>query len=106
MTETTPIIQTERHYGPSRIDRSNSPVQAWPVRAPIFFVVAGFTLVAVQLLFFALDGALQTALLPVIVFNGFLAPYLMGLIYLMDRQAVTALHAMRTALTMAAGEFE
>ena len=106
MSKMAPMIQKERPYRPIWIDRFNSRVQALPVRAPIFFVVAGFVLVGVQLLFLGLDGGLQMTLLPVIIFNGFFAPYLMGLIYLLDRQAVTALHAMRTALTMAAGEFE
>jgi hypothetical protein len=106
MSETNPVIRTEQAYRPSWIDHFNNWVQKLPVRSLLFFVVAGFMLVVVQVLFLALDGGLQTTLLPIIIFNGFFVPFLMGLIYLLDRQAVAALDALRPALDTAGEQFQ
>lgn len=106
MSEMSPMVREEGHYRPSWIDRFNSRVQKLPVRTWLFFVGAGLILVVVQLLFLAVDGGLQAALLPVVVFNSFFVPFLVGLIYLLDEQAVTALDLMRPALDTAEDAFE
>lgn len=61
MSETTPLIHNEQHYPPSWIDRLNSRVQELPVRAPLFFAVAGLALLVVQLLLFAVTEQLPAS---------------------------------------------
>jgi hypothetical protein len=97
----------ERPYQPSWIDRFNDWVENLPVRAWIFYGAFGVVLILIQILFLWLDGGLVAQeILPIIVFNGLATPFLLALIHLFDRQAVTALNAMRPALEMSEPEFD
>jgi hypothetical protein len=59
------------------------------------------------MLFLWLDGGLHLdVLLPVIVFNGLVVPYLIALIHLLDNQAATALQSMRPALALVESEID
>lgn len=72
-----------------------------PVRPWVFYVALGFVLILVQMLFLWLDNGLEAReLLPVIVFNGFAIPYLLGLVHLLDRQAAAALDTLKPVLTI------
>ncbi|NIM93760.1 MAG: hypothetical protein GTO18_08630, partial [Anaerolineales bacterium] len=64
--------------------------------------------ILIQVLFLWLDGGLAVAgvLLPVIIFNGLVIPFLLALIHLLDNQAVTALNSMRPTLEMTEPEFD
>jgi hypothetical protein len=98
----------ERPYKPSWIDRFADWLEKLPVRAWVFHVGLGSGLVLIQLLFLWLDGGLDVAevLLPVIIFNALLTPFVLALIHLLDNQAVTALDSMRPTLEMAEPEFD
>lgn len=97
----------ERPYKPSWIDRFNDWVEKLPVNEWIFHVVFGIVLILVQILFLSLEGGLQAEeLLPVIIFNGFAVPYLLAWIYLLDKQAVTAVNSMRPMLDTSEQVFE
>ena len=64
-------------------------------------------LILVQVLLFWLDGGLQfDVLLPVIIYNALVIPYLVALIHLLDNQAVTALNSMRPTLAIVEPEFD
>jgi hypothetical protein len=52
------------------------------------------------------SGSPADELLPVILFNGLAVPYLLALIWLLDRQALKSLAGMRPVLTMTREEFE
>jgi hypothetical protein len=59
------------------------------------------------MLFLWLDSGLQAEeLLPVIIFNGFAVPFILALIDLLDRQAVTAVNSLRPMLDMSEPEFD
>lgn len=99
MDRTSTATDSTRPYRSSWIDRFDDGVKRLPVRAWIFYVVFGMVLIGVQMLFLALGGGLQeTALVPVVVFNGLFTPFLLALISFLDNQAVTALDAMSTVL--------
>jgi hypothetical protein len=107
MTNTTTAKSEARPYKPSWIDRSTDWVDNLPLRARDFYVGLGLALILCQMLFLWLDGGLQAeALLPVIIFNGLVTPFLVGLIHLLDNQAVAALKAMRPTLEMTVPEFD
>jgi hypothetical protein len=98
----------ERPYKPSWVDRFNDWVEKLPVSAWIFYVGLGLGLILIQVLFLWLDGGLAVAevLLPVIIFNALSIPFLLGLIHLLDDQAVTALDSMRPVLEMTESKFD
>jgi hypothetical protein len=97
----------ERPYKPSWIDRFNMWVENLPVPTWIFYVAFGVVLILVQTLFLLLDrGLAAEELLPVIIFNGLVTPFLLALIHLFDHQALTALHFARPALDMAESELD
>ena len=105
MPETITAIAEERPYAPSWIDRFNDRVRDLPVPAWMFYVIFGLALIAVQLLFLWLEGGLgEMGLMPVVIFNSLFTPFLLGLISLLDRQAVAALQSMRSVLAMAEPE--
>lgn len=94
-------------YKPSIFDRFTNWVRSLPIRAWIFYIGLGLFLILIQMVFLWLDGGLQAeALFPVIIFNGLAAPFLLGLIHLLDDQAVAALNAMRPSLDITEAEFE
>ena len=103
MAKTTSEIGIEaRPYKPSWIDRFTDWVEKLPVRKWIFYV-----LLLIQVVFLWLDGGLQfDVLLPVIIFNALLIPYLLALIHLLDNQAITALNSMKPALSIDEPEFD
>ncbi|HEX6306051.1 MAG TPA: hypothetical protein VFZ76_17765, partial [Anaerolineales bacterium] len=96
-----------RAYKPSWIDRFNNRARQLPTGAWLFYVLTGLALIAVQVLILWLEGGLgEAGIVPVIVFNGLFTPFLMALIYHLDNQAVSALHAMRAVLDTSEAEFE
>ncbi|MEJ2707485.1 MAG: hypothetical protein P8074_07715 [Anaerolineales bacterium] len=107
MTKTTIAMGEERPFKLSWIDRFNNWVKKLPVHARIFFIVFGFVLIVVQILFIWLEGGLQDLeLLPVIIFNGLFTSFLLALIQFLDNQALVALSAMRPVLDTTEAEFE
>lgn len=98
----------DRPYRPSWIDRFTDWVERLPVRGLAFYLGIGTVLVLGQILFLWLDGGLSAAkeLLPIIIFNGLLTPFVLTLIYHLDRQATTALNTMRPTLEMTEPEFD
>lgn len=97
----------ERPYKPSWIDRFNNWVEELPIHAWIFYVLFGVVLIVIQFLFLWLEGGLQDGeLLPVIIFNGLITPFVLALIHLLDNQAVTALNSMRPVLDTTESEFD
>lgn len=99
---------TERPYKPSWIDHFNDWVEQLPVPAWVFYGGLGLGLILVQVLFLWLDGGLAKAevLLPLSIYNAFLIAFGLGLIQLLDHQAVTALDSMRPSLEMTEPEFD
>ncbi|MGD9147210.1 MAG: hypothetical protein PVI80_16705 [Anaerolineae bacterium] len=97
----------ERPYRPSWIDRFNDWVEELPIPAWFFYADLGLVLILCQMLFLWLDGGLQAEeLLPIIIYNGLLTAFALALIHILDRQAVTALNAMRPTLEMTEAEFD
>lgn len=98
---------SDRPYEPSLIDRFNDWVEGLPLRAWAFYLLTAVVLILVQILFLWFDGGLAAReLLPIIIFNGLATPFLLGLIQLLDNQAVTALDSMRPSLEMSEPEYE
>jgi hypothetical protein len=97
----------ERPFKPSWVDRLTDWVARLPVPGWAFYAGLASLLILIQVLFLWLDGGLDAAevLLPLIVFNA-LFPYLLGLMHLLDRQAVAALNSMRPTLEMSGQEFD
>ena len=107
MTNARTVNSIEQPYKPSWIDRFTNWVERLPIPWWIFYVILGFVLILVQLLFLWLDGGLQVrVLLPIIIFNGMATPFVLALIHLFDDQAVTALNSMRPTLEMTESEFD
>ena len=104
---TAEIVVEKRLYKPSWIDLITQRIERLPIRARTFYVLSGIVLIAFRLLFLWLDGGMDAVeLLPVIIFNGLAAPFLLALIHLLDDQAVTALNSMRPMIETTEGEFE
>lgn len=104
--ETTIEISKVRAYKSSWIDRFNNWVEKLSIPARIFYILLGLALIVVQMLFLWPEGGLRQAeILPVIIFNGLFTPFLLALIYHLDRQAVTALKNMRPVLDTTESEF-
>jgi hypothetical protein len=94
-------------YKPSWIDRFNNWVEKLPIHAWIFYVLFGVVLIVIQFLFLWLEGGQQDGeLLPVIIFNGLITPFVLALIHLLDNQAVTALNSMRPVLDTTESGFD
>ena len=108
MADTTTDVRTQaRPYEPSWINRFAYWVDQMPVHKWVVYVGLGLVLVLVQLLLLWLEGGLQFgALLPVIVFNALVIPYVLALIHVLDNQAVTALNAMRPTLEITEPEYD
>jgi hypothetical protein len=108
MANTTTENGKERPYKPSWVDRFTDWVEKLPVSAWLFYVGFGLGLILIQVLFLWLDGGLTVAeeLLPVIIFNALLTPFVLALIHHLDHQAVTALNAMRPTLEMTGPEYD
>jgi hypothetical protein len=107
MVNSTIEMVNERPFKPSWIDRFNNRVKNLPVSPWVFFSLFGLVLIIVQMLILWLEGGLQEVdLLPVIIFNGLFTPFLLGLIYLLDHQAVAALNSMRSIIEMTESEFK
>lgn len=103
----TPTAGQRLPFEPSVIDRFNSWVDSLAMRNWIFFVGLAAILILLQLLPLWLQGGPQvTELLPVVVFNGLYSPFLLGLVYLLDTQAMAALQTMRSILDMSKPAFE
>ncbi len=108
MTDTETTNTQEQAYKPSLIDRFTDWVEGLPVRGWIFYLGFAVILILCQVIFLWLDDGLTKAeeLLPVIIYNGLLTPFVLALIHLFDRQAVTALETMRPTLEMTEAEFD
>lgn len=107
MANMTTANGKERPYRPSWIDLCNDWVEKLPIPAWFFYADLGLVLVLCQMLFLWLEGGLQAEeLLPIIIYNGLLTPFALALIHILDRQAVTALNAMRPTLEMTEAEFD
>jgi hypothetical protein len=77
-------------------------VPAWAVYAAL-----GLGLILFQLVLLWWEGGMQqTTLLPVIVFNALVVPYIVALVHLLDHQAVGALDSMRPALTITDRQYD
>jgi hypothetical protein len=102
----TTALGNDRLYKPSLIDRFNNWVVKRSIPAWTFYLVFGILLILVQILFLWLEGGLSAVeLLPVIIFNSLFTPFLLALIYLLDKQAETALASIRPALDTTEAEF-
>jgi hypothetical protein len=108
MADTTTETRTEaRPYEPSWINRFTHWVDQLSVPGWVVYVGLGLALALVQILILWWEGGLKhTALLPVIVFNALVMPYILALVHLLDSQAVTALDVMRPTLTITDQEFD
>jgi hypothetical protein len=93
-------------FRPSWVDRFTAWVEGLPLQAPLFYLGLGLGLVLLHMAFLWFEGGLRyDPLLPVVVFNAFAIPYLLGFIHLLDHEAVAALDTLRPALTLGAPEF-
>lgn len=107
MVNPTTEMANEQPYIPSWIDCFNNWVKKLAIPAWLFYVVFGLLLILVQVLFLWFEDGLKAMdLLPVIIFNGLFTPFLLGLIYLLDNQAVTALNSMKPVLDLTESEFD
>lgn len=108
MAKTTTASSQERPYKPSWLDRFTDWVERLPIPAWVLYGSLGVGLILIQVLFLWLDDGLAKAevLLPPMVFNGLSIPFLLVLIHLLDRQAVTALNAMRPTMEITEVEFD
>lgn len=107
MVNSTIEMVNERSFKPSWIDRFNNRVKKLPVSPWIFFSSFGFVLILIQMLILWLEDGLQEVdLLPVIIFNGLFTPFLIGLINLLDHQAVAALNSMRSIIDTTESELK
>lgn len=94
-------------YRPSWFDSFTGWVEALAMSAWIFYVALGTGLILVQVLALWLEaGQAPGELLPVIIFNGFAVPFLLGQIHLLDNQAVAAVNSLRPILDTTEEEFE
>jgi len=108
MADMTTENGKDRTYRPSWIDRFTDWVEELPVRGLVFYLGFAAALIVCQILFLWLDDGLTKAeeLLPVIIFNGLLTPFVLALLHLLDCQAVIALETMRPTLEMTEPEFD
>jgi len=107
MANTTSVKSKARPYQPSWIDRFNTWVEKLPAQAWMFYVVFAFLVIGVQIFFLWLEGGQKyDELLPVIIFNGILTPFLLAVFHLLDNQAVSALNSMRPVLNTTELEFD
>lgn len=100
-------IVNERPFNHSWVDSFNNRVKNLPVSPWIFFSIFGLALILIQVLILWLEDDLQQVeLLPIIIFNSLFTPFLIGLIYLFDYQAVAALNFMRSIIEMSESELK
>jgi hypothetical protein len=73
----------------------------------VFYTVFGTVLVLIQIIFLLLEGGQGIdLLLPVILFNGLMISFVLGLIHYLDNLAVEGLTLLRPMLTSTDSEFE
>jgi hypothetical protein len=108
MTDTTTESGIDAQLNnPSWFDRFTDWVENLPVRGWVFYFGLGLLLNLIQMLFLWLDGGLQAQeLLPIIIFNGWLTPFVLALIHFLDNEAAAALHSTRSILDMSEPEFD
>ena len=83
----------EGPYRPSWIDMFNHWVDGLPVNLWVFHFLLAILLILVHALFLWLEDSLLTGeIFPIIIFNSLAVPYLLLLIFLLDRQASIALN--------------
>jgi hypothetical protein len=105
--DSTIEMVSERTFKPSWIDRFNNLVKNLPVSPWLFFSIFGLVLILVQMLILWLEeGSQEVDILPIIIFNGLFIPYLLGLIYLLDHQAVAAMNSMRSIIDTTESELK
>ncbi len=96
-----------RPYKPSLIDRTYDWLDKLPSHAWVYYIGLALVLIAIQILFMWLEGGrLEMVLLPVIIFNSLAVPLLLGMMQFFDRQAETALHAMKPVLEFSEAQFD
>jgi len=96
----------ERPYKPSWIDLFIQWVEKLPINIWLFNLLLGALLILVHAVFLWIDDGLFTEeMFPIIIFNSLAIPYLFVLIYLLDKQAVSGLKAMRPALDLSQEEY-
>lgn len=96
----------ETPYPPSWIDRFGEWVETRRVPAWVIYAGLGAALIAGQLLlFWLLGGGAYLELAPVVVFNSLLIAFLLGLMHLLDRWALSALQTMRPILEISDGQY-
>ena len=95
------------HYESSLFDRFKGWVETTPIPAWAFYGALGWMLVAAQLVSLRLDGVLNSGeITPVIVYNSFFTPFLLGFMHLLDRLGGRALRAMRRVLDLSEPDLE
>lgn len=99
MASRTPARAEAPPYPASLIDRFNSWVETLPLKPSIFYLGLGLGLVLIQVVILWLERGLQaTEILPIIVFNGLLTPFVLALIRFLDQRAMRAVRSMRPSL--------
>ena len=83
----------------------NHWVDGLPVNLWVFHFLFAILLILVHALFLWLEDSLLTSeIFPIIIFNSLAVPYLLLLIFLLDREATNALQTMRPVLVMSQEE--
>lgn len=90
----------------SWIDRFGNWVDGLTVPGWLFYTALGLVVSLLQLvLLFVTGEGLFRELAPVVIFNGFLITWLLGLMHFLDRQAMAALATMRPVLDVTEREY-
>jgi hypothetical protein len=107
MAETVTASGKDHPYKPSLIDRLNDWVGELRMGSVTFYLLLGIVLILIQLLFLWYDGGKHAdELLPIITFNALAIPFVLGLIRILDSQAVSALNSMKPVLDLTEAEFD
>jgi hypothetical protein len=95
----------EGPYKPSWIDMFNHWVDGLPVNLWVFHFLLAILLILVHVLFLWLEDSLFTGeIFPIVFFNSLAIPYLLVLIFLLDREATNTLQTLRPVLVMSQEE--